>query len=626
MCRFYCFRFTITFFLIIIQIYIAFPISLLAADLYIPLSTDLGTVVISARHIKSGADDGIADNISVYSFEEIETMPARDLGEFLYYVPGVDVGVSSQFCQARSLSIHGSESRHVLVMVDGIPFNTQLSGQANPARLPIGNIARIEIIKAGASSVWGSGLGGVINVITKDTGTSLSPKGKVTSSFAEFATMKKSLELSGKFAKLGYFLSGSYMETKGIKSISDAQERDGFLKLSYDLGDSSRVIGSFGWCGADVYDGPNPNGKWYYTPYISRYGKLSVDVDKDRFSWNIAYKYNDQDIISDRYNVSSGILESSTVSNNFYQGMSIASSMHLSDSSFIVAGADFDWYVLKSNRYLSDSKCAVMQAPYMNYTLKRKNMDIIAGIRFDYNRQFGSQLSPSLGCVYYFNRNRTTIFRFKVSRAFNAPPLLWIYMDDPSLGVYPNSDLKPERAVVYEIGIASEVNNLLKINLNLYRTDIKDAIGWSTTISAYDNFKKFRRQGAELFIDCQLTDKINLHTSAVFNDVRNAETNEIVRDEAIARQGFVISASYKSDNGLFVGIIGTYNRWSSPASSQPEDRKFIFDVHMRKKFGNVCKGLSVFLDVHNITNSKYWSNICHPLPRRYFEGGFSFEF
>ncbi len=621
MCSRYCFRLAITFFLIVQIYYILFPSGVSAVDLF-PLSMDLGMIIISARHIASGADDGISDNISVYSSEEIEEVPARDLGEFLYYVPSVDVEVSSQFCQARSLSIHGSESRHVLVMVDGIPFNTQLSGQANPARLSIGNIARVEIIKAGASSVWGSGLGGVINVITKDTGTSLRPEGKVTFSFAEFGTVKKSLELSGKLARLGYFLSGSYMETKGIKSISDAIERDGFLKLSYDLGDSSRVIGSFGWRGADVYDGPNPNGRWYYAPYISRYGKLSIEVDKDRFSWNVAYKYNDQDIISDRYNASSGSLESSTISNNFYQGMSITSSMHLSDMSFIVAGADFDWHILKSNRYLPKSKCAVMQAPYLNYTLKRKNMDIIAGIRFDHNRQFGSQISPSLGCVYYLNKDKATVLRFKVSRAFNAPPLLWVYMDDPSLGVYPNPDLEPERAVVYEIGIASEMNNLLKINLNLYRADIKDAIGWSTTISAYDNFKKFRRQGAELFIDCQLTDKINLHASAVFNDVRNAETNEIVRDEAIAMQGFVISASYKGGNGFFANIIGTYNRWSSPASSQPEDRKFIFDARMRKEFN----GVSVFLNIHNITNSKYYSNINHPLPGRYFEGGISFDF
>ena len=104
------------------------------------------TIFVTATRVESQTNR-IAENTVVLTAKDIERLPARDLGELLTYVPGVDIQVNSQFGQSTSLSINGSDSRHVLVMVDGIPFNTQLSGQANPTRIPVGHIDRVEIIK-----------------------------------------------------------------------------------------------------------------------------------------------------------------------------------------------------------------------------------------------------------------------------------------------------------------------------------------------------------------------------------------------------------------------------------------------------------------------------------------------
>ncbi|VAX37238.1 Outer membrane vitamin B12 receptor BtuB, partial [hydrothermal vent metagenome] len=122
------------------------------------------TIVVSATRIET-PQKYLAENITVYTKEEIQKLPARDLSEILSYIPGVDVQLNGQFGQATSVSIYGSESRHVLLMVDGIPFNNQISGQANPTRIGVEHIERIEVIKGASSSAWGSSLGGVINVI-----------------------------------------------------------------------------------------------------------------------------------------------------------------------------------------------------------------------------------------------------------------------------------------------------------------------------------------------------------------------------------------------------------------------------------------------------------------------------
>jgi vitamin B12 transporter len=184
---------------------------------------DLGVIVVSARRVASGKD-GAAENILVYSQEDISRLSGRDLGEILSQLQGVDVQPAGQFGQASALSINGSSARQVLLMVDGIPFNTQLAGQANPSQIPVEFIKQIEVIKGASSSVWGSSLGGVVNVITKDVGDSVVPTGTLQTSFAEFSTTKNSLDLAGKVADLGYFVSGSYLNTDGTRNATDAEE------------------------------------------------------------------------------------------------------------------------------------------------------------------------------------------------------------------------------------------------------------------------------------------------------------------------------------------------------------------------------------------------------------------
>ena len=603
----------------------------LAEDYEKRISSDsvmLGTIVVAAKRVES-EEGRIAENVTVYTKEDIEKLSASNLGEAIKYMHGVDISVTNQFGQSTALSIQGSDSRQVLVMIDGIPFNTQLSGQADPTIIPVEHIERIEVIKGASSSVWGSSLGGVINVITKDVGDSVTPKGEFKSTFAEFSTTRNSLELAGKIAELGYFMSGSYLETDGTKSRSDVQENKIFSKLSYPLGDDAKITGSFGYTGAHVHDGVNFDDTWVSMPYISRYGKLRLDKHDIDFDFKVAYKYNDQNVIGDTYIASTGDLSSSSVSNNTYHGISLNGSLNFRADDMFVFGSDFDWHELKSSNYLDTSKRISMQAPYMNYTLKCDNWDFIPGVRFDSNQQFGSQTSPSFGMIYHFTDTNQTLIRGKISRAFNTPPLMWIYNDDPSLWVGPNPDLKAERAIVYEIGFETKMFPSLGMQLDLYRADVKDALAlvFDGEVYKYDNFRKFRRQGAELSLNYEVNDDLTLFGSGTFTVVENRETGKIVRDADIARQSFSLGGSYKNEGGFGFNLYGYYRRRNSDPG-EGNDRKFIFDAKFTQEFKDVKDNidLEVFLNIHNLTNSKYWSNPAYPLPERYFECGFSAKF
>lgn len=82
------------------------------------------------------------------------------------------VNVFNDFQGRSNVSIRGSESRHVLIMVDG----KRLGGEAayNSAnawdvdRIRMEDVERVEIIRGPAGALYGSdAMGGVINVITK---------------------------------------------------------------------------------------------------------------------------------------------------------------------------------------------------------------------------------------------------------------------------------------------------------------------------------------------------------------------------------------------------------------------------------------------------------------------------
>ena len=143
-------------------------------------------VVSPTRHPKPISQ--VAENITVVTAREIEEMNAHTVAEVLNSIPGLFIvfnqGIGS-FGSTSLLQIQGSEERHVLVLVDDIPWNFLNSGAAETNSIPVGIIERIEVIKGPASSAWGSSLGGVVNIITKPAGTAKRPSGSIRGSYGE---------------------------------------------------------------------------------------------------------------------------------------------------------------------------------------------------------------------------------------------------------------------------------------------------------------------------------------------------------------------------------------------------------------------------------------------------------
>jgi vitamin B12 transporter len=586
----------------------------------------LERIVVTNRRTSVGLGE-VTENITLLDEEEIKNLPVRNLSEALSYIPGVYIESRKGFGRASAINIQGSTSNQVRVMIDGIPLNSLATGQIDLARFPIENVSRIEVLKGAASSIWGSGLGGVINVITKDTGKTSTPKASLTASFAEFRTKKESFDLSGKVACLGYYLFSSYMESGGKGPRDDVLEKKAFGKLSYDLKEKGRIIASFGYGDADVNSGeypPDAMYKWQSQPYLNSYAKLSWEGGLDDTELKLDLKHFRHTIINKAYDsIADDTPSARAEARDRLSQLSLNTATRIRKEDLLVIGADFDCDTLKTT-YLFKAKNIKTQAPYVNYTLKLRPWDFNFGLRYDRNSEFGEQLSPTFGFVYKFNNLHDTLIRATVSRAFNAPALLWKYYEQALSGLITNPDIGPERAWVYEAGMESKPFSKFWMKFSLYRSDVTDAIALAENAASQfymENFEKFRRQGAELQFKLNIFEGLDFSASGAFNDVEDRATRETVRGGVGPRQSFDLSIEYKNKSGLRLSILSYYNRWNEPAYSYSNDRKMLTDLKISQEF----KNLALFLNIYNLSNSKYWSDYYFPYPERYFEGGMSLK-
>ncbi len=184
----------------------------------------------------------VAANVSVITREEIEKIPVNNVGEVLQYVPGVYVEFNGGSPGSLSVaSIQGSEVRHVAVFQDGVPLNQLANPLTDLSFLPVANIERIEVYQGAASSAWGSGLGGVINIITREPDLSKPVSVDATASYGDFNTARGRATVSGFVERFSYLVSATHENSDGIMPNNDYRQDAVYTKLNFLTGEASRL-------------------------------------------------------------------------------------------------------------------------------------------------------------------------------------------------------------------------------------------------------------------------------------------------------------------------------------------------------------------------------------------------
>lgn len=181
-------------------------------------------VVTPSRRVES-LSEALA-SVSVLTRDDIERSAAEDLTDLLTTLPGVDVVRSGGPGAQVSVFLRGSNSNHVLVLIDGVRASSSNTGSYTWEQLPVNQVERIEVVRGPRGSLYGSdSIGGVIHVITR---TSTAPYGRATVGSYGTAEFEGGLGHEGENSR--FSLNAGYRDVEGFS----AQNENGF---SYDPDD-----------------------------------------------------------------------------------------------------------------------------------------------------------------------------------------------------------------------------------------------------------------------------------------------------------------------------------------------------------------------------------------------------
>jgi outer membrane cobalamin receptor len=173
----------------------------------------LGEVIVSAVRPVSEA----AAAVRTVTTADIHAYGARTLDEALALLPGVEVRTGAG--GIPRLNVRGFRSRHLVLLLDGIPLNSTFDGQADPALIPVEQIAAIKLAPGTGSVLYGQGgLGGVVNIITRRGGSGLSTEASGELRAGD-ARLGQGI-VSGGGRALDFFVSGSVSDSDGYPSMS----------------------------------------------------------------------------------------------------------------------------------------------------------------------------------------------------------------------------------------------------------------------------------------------------------------------------------------------------------------------------------------------------------------------
>lgn len=106
--------------------------------------------------------------VNVLSSKIMNDVQACNLSEGLKFQPGLRVETDCQTCNYTQLRMNGLAGGYSQILINGRPIFSPLTGLYGMEQLPVNMIDRIEVVRGGGSSLYGSSaIGGTVNVITK---------------------------------------------------------------------------------------------------------------------------------------------------------------------------------------------------------------------------------------------------------------------------------------------------------------------------------------------------------------------------------------------------------------------------------------------------------------------------
>ncbi|MCK0510623.1 TonB-dependent vitamin B12 receptor [Aromatoleum buckelii] len=461
------------------------------------------TVVVTATRTARTMSDTLA-SVSVVTREDIEAMQARSSLDLLRGLPGMSIGNNGGLGKNTSIFLRGTESDHVLVLIDGIKVGSATSGATAIQDIPVEQIERIEVVRGPRSGLYGSeAIGGVIQIFTRRGGGPLTPS--FSAGFGSDRTWRLAAGLSGGGEQTWFNVSASGLETDGFNACSGKPfpggagcfttepDRDGYRNVSGSARAGLRLPGGgeldFNWLRTDSdneFDGTTQNegesrqevfgGRLKVSPLAAWDVSLSAGLSRDH---------------SD--NFKDGVFASRFESDR--ETLSLQNDFQLAADHGVTLG--YDW---QKDKVSSTTPFPVRsrdnEGLFIQYLGEVGAQTWQISGRADDNEQFGVHRTGSVAWGYEFNRELNVFASY--GTAFKAPTFNELYF--PFFG---NPDLEPETARNIEVGLSGEAG-WGRWSTSVYRMRVEDLIAFDAALGLPNNIDSALITGLEGTLGTQL--------------------------------------------------------------------------------------------------------------------------
>lgn len=432
----------------------------------------------------------VAPSVDIVTRDEAALSEANTATEAVGHLPGVFIEQTGDFGRA-DISIRGlgDTGRRVMILMDGHPVKSGLTGATFTQGLTASGIDQIELVRTPGSVIYGSdALGGVVNIVSSPPRAGFALR--TNTSYGSYDTYKLSALTSAGIRRLGCVVSLDRRQSDGHLPNSEYRGTDFLSKVTARAGKTNVTLQAKYYNGYKEEPAPSSEPQGTASDAWTDYTRGTADLElSSRFAGGKstlkAY------IESGDYEFSDG-----WHSKDKYMGLMAYQTRFVGDMTLVNGGLDFRH---QRGEVVSPDPGRWSKYEYGFYCLAQffiKEVAVAtAGLRINIDDDSGTTPAPHLGIVY--DITDATTLRGSVSGGFRSPQIDELYMFETS-----NSALSPETIWSFEFGFTQRIAKIARLTTSVYRIYGQDFIELVTrqghgNRSVYENVGEIEFTGIE---------------------------------------------------------------------------------------------------------------------------------
>ena len=466
-------------------------------------------IIVSASKDEQRLEDVISPAIIINESEIVES-GFRSLSDLLHSLGGINVSQNGGVGQLTSIFMQGSNSNHVLVLVDGVAINDLATGISAIQNIPISLIEKIEIVKSPRATLYGSNaVGGVVSIFTKKK----SEREDYSVMLGSDQTKEISLSKVVHNDSNHYGFSATFFDTDGFPTkvgsdLDDPHENrsvNAFIKRDFET--LSIEAGFWNSQGETSY-------KDFFLSSISQdfhNSTMNFTLDhavSEKWSYSLQAKYNkdflDQNDSNDFNHSERTGLEwvnrfEVNESNKTLVGVILDDEKFTASNYGVGVNVDFENKAMFIEHLYSKSKHQALIA------FRKSNSDF-TNDKDAWNLEYGYKINPKLRIMILGGS------------AYRNPSAFDLY------GFGGNTSLVPEKSKKFGLGFSANLSESTELDVRYFDNQIDDLIAFSYVDYRLYNIEEAETKGVDINMTTQFNEW-DLKLNATIQDPQNLTSN-----------------------------------------------------------------------------------------------------